>query len=252
MFSKDFYIQIMNYYTEYKEQYDKKNLIGIRLCECDDDTMLAYTNNEELMECIKNGRNVTLYISSRFIMCSEQYIKAVLFHEFTHISDAYNFVGYDNSNILMSTFSEYNAARIEIMERCKNKSITLDKIICGEGGDTTLKEEIEDKIDNVLIIPKMTECERKELLKQGKEGLYFNFLIKNLSYLLAYISFIEITEEDYFKNCFKRLEEHRLCEIVKNIYNNVQNLNQILDNPYFIIMEVMKIYHMYFGDYRIT
>ena len=170
-----------------------------------------------------------------------------MFHEFTHISDAYNFVGYDNSNILMSTFSEYNATRIEIMERCKNKSITLDEIICGEDGDTTLKEEIEDKIDNVLIIPKMTECERKELLKQGKEGLYFNFLIKNLSYLLAYISFIEITEEDYFKNCFKRLEEHRLCEIVKNIYNNVQNLNQILDNPYSIIMEVMKIYHMYFG-----
>lgn len=30
----------MNYYTEYKEQYDKKNLIGIRLCECDDDTSL--------------------------------------------------------------------------------------------------------------------------------------------------------------------------------------------------------------------
>lgn len=29
MFSKDFYVQIMNYYTEYKEEYDKKNLIGI-------------------------------------------------------------------------------------------------------------------------------------------------------------------------------------------------------------------------------
>ena len=84
--------KVMKYYEEYKETYDKHNIIGIMLCECDDYTMLAHTNNEELMNCIKNESDVTLYISPKFKLCSEQYIKAVLFHEFTHISDAYNFV----------------------------------------------------------------------------------------------------------------------------------------------------------------
>lgn len=247
MFSKDFYDQVLNYYEKYKEEYNKKNLIGIIPCECDDDTMLAYTNNEELMDCIKNESDVTLYVSPKFMLCSEQYIKAVLFHEFTHISDAYNFVGYDNFNFLMSTYSEYNATKIEFMQRCKNEIVTLDKVVCGEKGNTTLREEIEEKLDCVLMIPKMTEYERKELLRKGMEGVFFKFFIKNLSYLLAYVSFIEITEEEYFQNCFKQLEDYGLYDITKKIYNEVQNWEEILDNPDFIIMEIMKIYWMYFG-----
>lgn len=144
--------KVMKYYEEYKETYDKHNIIGIMLCECDDYTMLAHTNNEELMNCIKNESDVTLYISPKFKLCSEQYIKAVLFHEFTHISDAYNFVGDDNSIFLMNTYSEYNATRIEIIERCRNKSVVLDEAICGEKGNITLREEIEDKIDTIIMI----------------------------------------------------------------------------------------------------
>lgn len=248
MISKRLGDKVLKYYEEYKEVYNKHNIIGIIPCECDTDTMLAHTNNEELMGCIKNGSDVTLYVSPKFMLCSEQYIKAVLFHEFTHISDAYNFAGYDNSNFLMSTYSEYNAMKIEIVQRFKNEIVTLDKLVCGEKGNTTLREEIKDTLDNVLMIPKMTEDARKELLRQGKDGMLFVFFIKNLSYLLAYISFIENVEKEYFQNCFKQLEEYGLCEIVKKIYSNVQSLDEILDNPNLIIMQIIEIYYMFFEE----
>lgn len=242
MLSKEIYNRVLNYYDEYKKEYNKKNLIGIIPYECDDDTILAYTSNEELMDCIKNGLDITLYVSPKFMLCSEQYVKAVLFHEFTHISDAYNFVEYDNSNFLMSTFSEYNATRIEIMERCKNKSIILDEIICGENGSITLKEEIEDKIDTIIMILKIS----KENRKNENEGYLFENLIKNYSYVFAYLSFFEDTEREYFQNCFARIEKYEQLGIGKRIYNNVKSLDIILNNPEIIILDVVKLYQMCF------
>ena len=59
MLSKEIYNRVLNYYDEYKKEYNKKNLIGIIPYECDDDTILAYTSNEELMDCIKNGLDIT-------------------------------------------------------------------------------------------------------------------------------------------------------------------------------------------------
>lgn len=79
MLSKEIYNRVLSYYDEYKKEYNKKNLIGIIPYECDDDTMLAYTSNEELMDCIKNGLDVTLYVSPKFMLCPEQYVKAVFF-----------------------------------------------------------------------------------------------------------------------------------------------------------------------------
>ena len=247
MLSKDFCNQILDYYENYKEEYNKNNIIGIIPCECVDDTKQAYTDNEELMECIKNELNVALYVNSQLMSCSNQYIKAVLFHEFTHICDAYNFVGYDNSSFLMSTYSEYNAMRIEIKEKCKNKPITLNTIICGENGNISLNEEIEDKIETILMILKMTGEKGKEILEQGKEGMFFDLLIKTISYLFAYLSFFKITEPVYFQNCFMILENNGLNNLAKKIYNEVQSLDRILDTPNSIILDIVELYHICFG-----
>lgn len=37
MLSKEIYNRVLNYYDEYKKEYNKKNLIGIIPYECDDD-----------------------------------------------------------------------------------------------------------------------------------------------------------------------------------------------------------------------
>lgn len=238
--------KVMKYYEEYKETYDKHNIIGIMLCECDDYTMLAHTNNEELMNCIKNESDVTLYISPKFKLCSEQYIKAVLFHEFTHISDAYNFVGDDNSIFLMNTYSEYNATRIEIIERCRNKSVVLDEAICGEKGNITLREEIEDKIDTIIMILEIAKKDSQKMVEDKMDSFMFDNLIKAYSYLLAYLSFFEETEPNYFEDCFKKINEYEQFAIGKRIYNDVQCLDKILNNPEIIIGDIVELYKVYF------
>lgn len=238
--------KVMKYYEEYKETYDKHNIIGIMLCECDDYTMLAHTNNEELMNCIKNESDVTLYISPKFKLCSEQYIKAVLFHEFTHISDAYNFVGDDNSIFLMNTYSEYNATRIEIIERCRNKSVVLDEAICGEKGNITLREEIEDKIDTIIMILEIAKKDSQKMVEDKMDSFMFDNLIKAYSYLLAYLSFVEETEPNYFEDCFNKINEYEQFAIGKRIYNDVQCLDKILNNPEIIIGDIVELYKVYF------
>lgn len=246
MLSKEIYNRVLNYYDEYKKEYNKKNLIGIIPYECDDDTISAYTNNKELMDCIKNGSDVTLYANPKFMLCSEQYIKAILFHEFTHISDAYNFVGYDNSNFLMSTFSEYNATRIEIIERCKNKSITLDEIICGERGNITLRKEIEDKIDTIFMILEIAKKTPQKMIEDKIDSFLFDNLIKAYSYLSAYLSFFEETEQNYFEDCFNKITEYEQFAIGRRIYNDVQCLDKILNNPEIIIGDIVELHRIYF------
>ena len=246
MLSKDIYNRVLNYYDEYKKEYNKKNLIGIIPYECDDDTMLAHTNNEELMDCIKNESDVTLYISPKFKFCSEQYIKAVLFHEFTHISDAYNFVGDDNSIFFMNTYSEYNATRIEIIERCGNKSVVLDEAICGEKGNITLREEIEDKIDTIFMILEIAKKDSQKMIADKMDSFMFDNLIKAYSYLLAYLSFFEETEPKYFEDCFNKINEYEQFAIGKRIYNDVQCLDKILNNPEIIIGDIVELYKVYF------
>lgn len=246
MLSKEFYNQILCYYEEYKEEYNNKNLIGIIPCECNDNTILAHTNNDELMNCIKNMTDITLYISPKITRCSEQYIRAVLFHEFTHISDAYVFAECDNAAILMSAYSEFNATKIEIMERCKNKSITLNEVICGEEGNITLKEEIEDKINTIFMILEITKTAPQKMIEDKIDSFLFDSLIKTYSYLSAYLSFFEETEPNYFEYCFNKMNEYEKLAIGKRIYNDVQCLDKILNNPEIIIGDIVELHRTYF------
>lgn len=250
MFAKIYYgKKVLDYYNEYKIKYGKCDIIGIIPSKINDDTRFAYTDNSELMESIKNKGKVKLYINYNLMKCPEKYVKAVLFHEYTHICDAYNFVEYDNSAILMSTYSEYNATKIEIITRCENNAITLNTIVNGEDGNKTLKEEIEDKMENIKMILEIADLQKKEKLHDEKKVFLFDYLVKNYSCIFAYLSFFEENEPKYFKNCFNRFDKYKYgqSKIAETIYGNIKSLDKVLGNTDIILNEVVKLYLLFFS-----
>lgn len=238
--------RINNLYQEYKIKYGKSHIIGILPEPIKDLSaeQIAYTDNVELMDCIVNGENVTLYYNEKLFRSSDEYIKAVLFHEFTHISDAYNFVGYENSNILMSAYSEFNAMKIEILLKNQNRVPMLDDKICEENGMTTPKKEIESYLDSILKIIKLTKS-HPDKIKEIEERV-LEYYIKWHSYLFAYLSFYEKTQELYFESCFKKMNKYRHEAVAKKLYKDVQNLGYIKSNPEELINDVSNLYSLCF------
>ena len=231
--------RILNLYEQYKEQYGKDNMIDIIPCEDGDSDYLAYTNNEELSECIINKTAVTLFVNPKFLSYSDEYIQAVMYHEFTHISDAYNFIHISNSNILMSTYSEFNAMRVEIMEKCNSKVIGLDDVICGEGENTTPRKEIEDNLETIIMISQIPRLDSKRA--EEREGYLFNMLIKSYAYLFAYLSFFENTNYDYVEKCFEKLNQYNQKELAKKMYRDIFDIGHILENPTELMFDVLDI-----------
>lgn len=238
--------RINNLYQEYKIKYGKSHIIGILPEPIKDLSaeQIAYTDNVELMDCIANGEDVTLYYNEKLFRSSDEYIKAVLFHEFTHISDAYNFVGYENSNILMSIYSEFNAMKIEILLKNQNRVPMLDDKICEENSMTTPKKEIESYLDSILKIIKLTKSQPDKI--KEIEEMFSEYYIKWHSYLFAYLSFYEKTQELYFESCFKKMNKYRHEAVAKKLYKDVQNLEYIKCNPEELINDVSNLYSLCF------
>ena len=199
-------------------EYEKLGLIGIVPNPIMDLTTkdIAYTDNAELMDCITHKKNVTLYYSEKLFQCSDRFIKAVLFHEFTHISDAYNFVGMEYSNFFMSTYSEFNAMRVEILLKNGNKIPMLDDTICDENGVTTPRKEIEG---------------------------YLNFIINTFKSSRMYP---EKIKEKYFESCFNRLEKCKQKELVKELYKEIQSVEYIKSDSQKIVLDIVDLYSLCF------
>ena len=86
----------------------------------------AYINSDEIVENI-----VKLNISSNLKNMPQDFQRQILFHEFTHILDANIFFSkYRNNRIfqnVMSTFSEYHAAQIEVSRGVGLKSWKIER-----------------------------------------------------------------------------------------------------------------------------
>ena len=249
LFQRNFFqrvYRIINLYKEYKTCYDKLDIIGIipqPITELSSGEM-AYTDNKELMECIINKKDVTLYYNEKLFQCSDEYIKAVLFHEFTHISDAYNFVGMEYSNFLMSTYSEFNAMRVEILLKNNNKIPMLDDKIYDENGITTPKKEIEDYLN---LIINTFEAARlfPDKIKEREEQAW-NLYLRSYSWMFAYLSFYEETEQKYFESCFKKLEKSKQKELAKKLYKEMQDLEYIKTNSENFVLDITDLYILCF------
>lgn len=238
--------RIIRLFEEYKKKYNKPDIIGIipiPIKELSANEM-AYTDNVELMDCITNRTSVTLYYNKKLFSCPDEYIKAVLFHEFTHISDAYNFTGMEYSNILMGTYSEFNAMKIEIIEKCNGKKVMLDDVICDEEGTTTPRKEIEDYLDTIVKISEMAKLYSDKI--QERKGWLWDSYIKSYSWMFAYLSFYEKTQPEYFKECFERLNLFDQKMMAEKIYLKIKNLEEIKENPQQLISDVLDLYNLCF------
>lgn len=240
MYPEDVIRKINNYYEEYKCKYNQENIIGIIVCESDDNTSMAYTNTPELKESIKNKEAVNLYVNPKLMNFSEDYIRAVLFHEFIHITDAYIFLDYKNTEILMSVYSEYHAKRVEIYELCRDGKITLDKKINGENGTTSLRKEIESGVEWILDIFDAMELGAKQV---EESFLYcFNQLITQYAYLFAHLSLVEDIDKKYCESCLNRVKKYEKWGITEELYLKVKNLEDILKNPSEMDTLIFKLY----------
>lgn len=235
---------IMAYYEEYKKQYELDIIDIVPKAINDTYTMeIAYTNNEELVNCIKHNIPVTFYYRKKLLKCSERYIKATLYHEFTHIKDCYNFVDVENSNFLMSSYSEYNAMRTEFFLRCnEQKDIGLDCKICGENGKVTPRQEIEEYLRFINGISNRTQAIGDEEI-----GNIVKYFLNYMFWMFAILSYYEFSEPEYFEGCFDRMNDE--CRIfAKRLYQEVQDVEKIKENPdvlaslvlNFVIVCVMK------------
>lgn len=238
--------RIISLYDEYKKRNKKLDIIDIipMQIKTSSSDEIAYTDNEELMYCISNGVSVNLYYHKKLFSCQDEYIKAILFHEFTHISDAYNFVGFDYSNILMSTYSEFNAMKIEILVKGNGKAPMLDDLICDENGTTTPRKEIEDYLNSILDISKLVMQYPEKI--QEKKGWLFNLYVKYYSWMFAYLFFYERTQRMFFESCFEKLELYEQDVFAKRIYEKIQNLDDIKSDPQKLLSDVVDLYNSYF------
>ena len=228
----------MAYYEEYKKQYELEIIDIVPKAINDTAVMeIAYTDNDELVNCIKQNIPVTFYYSKKLLKCSERYIKATLYHEFTHIKDCYNFVNVENSTFLMSSYSEYNAKKIEFFLRCnEQQNIGLDCKICDEKGKITPKQEIEQYLRFIIGV-----SNRKQASDFGdKVGIIVNSFVKYMFWMFAILSYYEFSEPKYFQSCFDRMDDG--CRIfAKRLYQEVQDIEKIKENPDELAAVVLKL-----------
>lgn len=240
--------KILLMYEEYKKEYGKDNMIKIspKIIREKSPNELAYTNNPELENCIVNNGSVTLFYSKKLFKCPKEYIKAVLYHEFTHIVDCYNFYNFDNSNLIMSTYSEFHAMQVEFLENCNGNIVKIDEKIWGEDGNTTPRKQIEDYLDTILKISKMVKDYGAQV--QDKIGMFAEMYIKSYSWMFAYLKFYEKTESEYFEYCFDKLDEYGYKFMAKILYLEIQNLEEIKQNPNRLLGVITKLYELCFGE----
>lgn len=109
--------RILKFYEEYKLYMDLQDTVFpnlIPILENDDNIIdtLAYINSDET-----TLETANLYYCSKLFNQSEQFQKAKLFHEFTHILDRINLSECYNGeelDIILSTYSEYHASQVEL------------------------------------------------------------------------------------------------------------------------------------------
>lgn len=236
---------IKTLYEKYKREYNRHNMISIvpKVINDSSSTDMAYTNNEELKHCISSGTSVTLCYNKKLFSCSRKYIRSVLYHEYTHIYDCYEFYNLDYSNLLMSTYSEFHAMRVEFLIKSNNKTIMIDDEICDENGVTTPRKEIEGYLNDILKNSKAAHKHPEQVQKKMPE--LTPFMIKSLSWMLAYLSFFEISETQYFQNCFERMGKYK--PKVEALYSKMQNLDDTKNNPTDLALLTTDLVGMCFG-----
>ena len=107
--------KIYDLYNKYTSQSSYRYLPDINLKEIKEDGVLAYFDFNELID-----KKYNLKINKNIFQYNNNYIKSILFHEFTHLYDYINLKDSIEENDLMqimNSYSEYHASQIELLSQ---------------------------------------------------------------------------------------------------------------------------------------
>lgn len=150
------------------------------------------------------NKNYTLYINEKLTQMNERFIRCVLFHEFTHLADSYQFADaeYIVFKYIMYTYSECHASEIELIQKIKliNEPISIQSVMyTGE----TLKEFMDNTLSDV----------KHDIMKAIS---YNNTIsIRSLYYFCGYLKALE--EYKITFNYHIRFQENLLTQYCNDI-----------------------------------
>ena len=198
-------------------EFDLPNINPIMIT---DNNILAYIDSDNATNPI-----VPLYVSDILFSYNDQYIKSILFHEFTHIYDA-NITFkeiIDNENLIsaINAYTEYHASQIEILSNIGYNSI-FKKNKFNINAKIYYKNEMMD-IEHYLVYP----LSDATLILNKERYAYIN--LSNDEYNLKYVRAA--------KNIWYYLGKYNICEI----YANRQPCNMFFEFGIFE-NDIKKIY----------
>ena len=127
----DLFIQEM--YKKYQAKYNLSLPSIDKICYVKDVDFWARFNSDDLY-----NKKYVLYVDANLLDQNKKFIKQILFHEFTHLSDSLDYLSYsiDDFKRIMTSYSEFNASKREMVERLEevsDESISLQTEITHAG-----------------------------------------------------------------------------------------------------------------------
>ena len=244
---------IHKYYDDFKKFMLSEQLPEIEIKRLLENNVYAKLNHNDLIK----GRYI-LNINIDLFKYNEKFIKSILFHEFTHIHDFYlihsNFTNEETLN-LMTSYSEYNASRIELISQFGIDNIkSITKRFSNNFNVVYKNETI--KIDEYVIYPLASamgiiESERKSFnnLSDFEYAEQFvtseKFMMYSYGKLDAANKYLDTPLPDiYLKN--KTVFYHELEQL-----HNILNMDVDLKMRYHFIKEYLDKYQFCFYNYFI-
>ncbi len=181
--------QVNLLWNEYKEKYDLDTDVQIQAIQYD--TPEGVEGCFDLIELI--GGKYILHLNKKFHIYTENYIRFILFHEFTHFYDFIksDFEAREDLFLYMNSYSEFHACKVTLfrfIEILTIESIHVDKIqIPGPFKEISIRRLLEESLWRTKI---------------GYETFYamyqpndFVSAFRLLMYLFGYISLFKADEE---------------------------------------------------------
>lgn len=223
----------------------------------------AFVNEDEI-----GNDPINIYYDSNLSNKSKDFIKAILFHEFTHILDGLTFKDmYDNRNYMaiMATYSEYHAAQIELACKAKFKNIRsfrkidLNKtyVPCEDSMHKIESDYIEPMADSLLVIEKA--CDYYYDLSCVEYFRYYKVFESKLMYYLGKKNFCakyslkrepDITQKAYgdfypyihdIEICIQNKNFDKLLELKLKLWNNYLSVFKLKKEELDILLQSLTI-----------
>ena len=225
-------VQINELWDEFKKRYDIDPDIHISdVCYDSPENVEGSFDLFELLE----GKYV-LHLSPRFHLYSEDYVKFILFHEFTHF---YDFIKCDIEDqkdffIYMNAYSEFHACRITLarfIEQLTVDTFDIDKIqIPGPFKQISVRKLITEALYRVKYsyITFLTPYDPADFVATFRQLMYLygylSLFEQDETMVRQSLAFINLESEDYFTLFMELRKDDRdideILRLTREIYND--------------------------------